>query len=492
MLLPNNDIFPNLKHLDIDLSTSRQDVPGLKTMISMMSNLTSLIVDDSGDRRTHICDGCDTVDTFERSLKVIDGGVKIFIRSLIQAELVLQVLENSTSISGLDIDLHVELKAESSDGIIGRTRRHDAILDIMRHPCTHSVAIVEPPEDFIQQSSFTPQNYSFPNVKHLNIDLSVSKREIPGLKTMVSRMPNITSLTLNDSDKRSAQVGGASETVDSFERLFKVNGGRATIDLRSSIQLDLVFSVLKNIQSIYGLGIDLFVDLKDISIGNTSHCVRQHDSIFDVMRHPSTHSVVIMNAPEDFIRQSSILSRNDDFSHLKRLDIDISALKQDIDGITNLVSRMPNLSHLNMKDSLYTSGHVHDGRIPMESLDGPFDTSWDRVIVHVESRELVELAYIVLEKVNSAYELDLGLHWSTTQSDMDRLGGILAKTNISSLKFHVNLRDDSTGEVSERIQRHDSFFDILRHRSTHSAVVVGSPGILFSNPVFCLKMTRLT
>ncbi|KAI8350969.1 hypothetical protein B0O80DRAFT_119567 [Mortierella sp. GBAus27b] len=493
-LLANNDGFPNLKHLDINFSTSRQHVSSLKTMISRMSNLTCLIVNDSGDRRVHICDGCDTVGTLERSFEVIDGRVKIIIRSLIQAELVFQVLENNTSISGLDIDLHVELKDESGDGIIDRTQGHDAIFDIMQHPCTHSVIIVEPPEDFIQQSSFTSWDYRFPNVKHLIIDLSVSEREIPGLKTMVSRMPNITSLTVNDSDKRSDRVDGASDTEDSFERLVKVNGGRATVNLRSRIQSDLVYPVLENIQSIYGLGIDLFVDLKDITNVDTSHRIQQHDSILDIMRHPSTHSVVMMNAPEDFIRQSSILSRNDDFSHLKRLDIDISALKQDTDGITNLISRMSNLSHLGMNDSLYTRGQFHGGIMAMESLNGPFDTNCDRVIVHVESRELVELAYNVLEKVKTAYELDLGLYWSITQGDMDRLRGILARTNISSLKLHANLRDDSTSEVSDRIQRHDSFFDILRHPSTHSVVMMNAPrdliqqsSIMSQNKAFNLK-----
>ncbi|KAI8359004.1 hypothetical protein B0O80DRAFT_259828 [Mortierella sp. GBAus27b] len=64
------------------------------------------------------------------------------------------------------------------------------------------------------------------------------------------------------------------------------------------------------------------------------------------MRHPSIHSIAIIGAPEDFIERSSLQTRNDDFSNLRHLGIDLSSLKKDITGIRALVSRAPLLSKL--------------------------------------------------------------------------------------------------------------------------------------------------
>ncbi|KAI8358955.1 hypothetical protein B0O80DRAFT_526695, partial [Mortierella sp. GBAus27b] len=157
---------------------------------------------------------------------------------------------------------------------------------------------------------------------------------------------NLTSLTVNDSRERSNRVEGATDAEGPFKRSFKVKDGHATIHLRSRIHLDQVYQVFENIQSIYGLCISLFVDLKDISVGDTMDRVQRHDSIFDIIRHHLTYSATIMNAPGDFVQQSSLLSRNDDFPNLSYLDVDLSALTQDILGMKTLLSRMPNLSSL--------------------------------------------------------------------------------------------------------------------------------------------------
>jgi hypothetical protein len=68
------------------------------------------------------------------------------------------------------------------------------------------------------------------------------------------------------------------------------------------------------------------------------------------MKHPSTHSIVIIGAPEDFIERSSLQSRNDDFSNLRYLGIDLVSLKKDVPGIKALVSRTSRLSGLSLND----------------------------------------------------------------------------------------------------------------------------------------------
>jgi hypothetical protein len=170
------------------------------------------------------------MDPLERSLEVNSGRVKIHLLSRIQAEVVLQVLETTTTISGCDINLHVELKDGSIGDISDRIRGHDSIFSIMRHPITHSVVIVEPPEDFIQQSGLLSGDDDFPSVKQLNIDMSTSKRSIPGLKSMVSRMPNLTRLTVNTtSGDKSSHAHSLSDTEVPLRRFFEVHSGRVAI-----------------------------------------------------------------------------------------------------------------------------------------------------------------------------------------------------------------------------------------------------------------------
>ncbi|KAI8358956.1 hypothetical protein B0O80DRAFT_259121 [Mortierella sp. GBAus27b] len=224
-----------------------------------------------------------------------------------------------------------------------------------------------------------------------------------------------------------AQVQDGNSEPSSSERSFEVNGGRVMINIRSMVQAELVSHVLASTKSSSGLDIDFRVDLMFGWTGSSSDRIQRHDSILDIMRHPSTRSFIIAGAPSDLIPHSSLLSRDDDFSHLKRLDIDVSALKLDIPGVKALLARMTNLTHLSMIDSRFKGPQSSDARHAIEPLEEPLDTKSDCMVIHVESSELMESAYEVLNKIKSAYEIDIGLHWYTTQSDYARLLDTLAQ-----------------------------------------------------------------
>ncbi|KAF9353880.1 hypothetical protein BGX34_011308 [Mortierella sp. NVP85] len=73
---------------------------------------------------------------------------------------------------------------------------------------------------------------------------------------------------------------------------------------------------------------------------------QRYDPIFDIMRHPSIQSVSIRNTPLNFVKRSSLQSRNDDFSNLRYLRIDLKYFGDDIPGIKSLVAKAPNLLSL--------------------------------------------------------------------------------------------------------------------------------------------------
>jgi hypothetical protein len=81
---------------------------------------------------------------------------------------------------------------------------------------------------------------------------------------------------------------------------------------------------------------------------STQDRIHWHDSLFDMMRHPSTYSVAIQNPSYDLVERSSLLFTSDDFPNLRHMDIDLVLLKKDVPGLKSLVSRAPNLASLDL------------------------------------------------------------------------------------------------------------------------------------------------
>jgi len=75
---------------------------------------------------------------------------------------------------------------------LNRSQRYDPLLDIMRHRSIQSFTIVGS-QDFSKRSSIQSRNDDFSNLRHL--DLSQSK-DIHGIKCLVAKAPNLSSLTL--------------------------------------------------------------------------------------------------------------------------------------------------------------------------------------------------------------------------------------------------------------------------------------------------------
>jgi len=91
--------------------------------------------------------------------------------------------------------------------------------------------------------------------------------------------------------------------------------------------------------------LELYLDQQDESTRDLSSRNQLYDPILDIMRHRSIQSFTI-RGPRDFSRQSSLLSRNYDFSHLQHLDISLRELKDDIRGVMYMITKVSNLSSL--------------------------------------------------------------------------------------------------------------------------------------------------
>ncbi|KAK3817747.1 MAG: hypothetical protein J3Q66DRAFT_388225 [Benniella sp.] len=113
-------------------------------------------------------------------------------------------------------------------------------------------------------------------------------------------------------------------------------------------------------------------------------------------------------------------------------------------------------------------------RNAVEALQGSFDDSTGRVDVNLPSRLQAEQFYLALANARSVYELKVELGWKATHGDFEKLGGILAITNVGVLELHLPQHDASTRDILSRNQKYDPIMDIMRHQSIQSFTIRGS------------------
>ena len=162
-----------------------------------------------------------------------------------------------------------------------------------------------------------------------------------------------------------------SETVGALQGSFDESIGRVEVKLQSKVQAEQLYHALESARSVYELKLVLDwettqsdfkrlqdmltktsvgvleLDLRDTD-GPTSDILnrnQRYDPILDIMRHPSIQSFTI-RWPHNFSKRSSLLSQNNDFPNLRRLDVSLPHVKEDIPGVKRLVALSTNLSSL--------------------------------------------------------------------------------------------------------------------------------------------------
>ncbi|KAF9363731.1 hypothetical protein BGX34_003459 [Mortierella sp. NVP85] len=170
------------------------------------------------------------------------------------------------------------------------------------------------------------------------------------------------------------------DAVAALDGLFDENIGRVEVKLHSKVTAEQFYAALEKSRSIYELRIELdwetsqndFKKLRDTlaltKVGVLELYLRQqdgltrdilnrnrrYDSVLDIMRHPSIQSFAI-RGPRNLSKRSSLLSRNDDLSNLRHLEISLHQLQDDISSATYLISKATNLSSLIVRT--LTQGH---------------------------------------------------------------------------------------------------------------------------------------
>jgi len=115
------------------------------------------------------------------------------------------LLEINVGILKLDLNY---IHGPDSDSL-NHARRYNPILDIMRHTSIKSVTLVRTLEDFIKQSNLSSCPNNFSNLKHLGVDMTKLCLDIPGLRSLVAKSPNLDHLVLVCDSERFLSVYNA-------------------------------------------------------------------------------------------------------------------------------------------------------------------------------------------------------------------------------------------------------------------------------------------
>ncbi|KAG0221104.1 hypothetical protein B0O80DRAFT_534570 [Mortierella sp. GBAus27b] len=281
------------------------------------------------------------------------------------------------------------------------------------------------------------------------------------------------------------------DVVDSLNGSFDENTGRVQVTLYSRTQAGQFYSALETAKSVYELKIGLhweqsYNDLRDLrntlyktnvgvlelsrmistdSVGDLVNRNRQYDPIFDIMRHSPIISMAIAFAGIGLFTRSNLLSRNDDFSNLRHLEIDLSDVQEAASNMACILSKARNLVSLTLVIvntyeilPIYNAivehqacGIVFRNQIDFRRTD-PVDLS---IYIPVPTRELLESRTTIqdLTQLFQDYgalieELDVG-YYLPEMSGMEAL----VKTSQSGSRLKVLVLRGRTRVGEERIRQ---------------------------------------
>ncbi|KAF9345961.1 hypothetical protein BGX34_004326, partial [Mortierella sp. NVP85] len=166
------------------------------------------------------------------------------------------------------------------------------------------------------------------------------------------------------------------DVVQALGGSFDENASRVEVTLRSRVQAEQFYVVLEGGCELCELKLELLwdtahndfeklrdtlpktrVSVLELHLGDTDgptggffsrhNPYNRYDPILSIMGQPSIQTFTL-RGPRSLTSRSNLLSRNDDFSNLRHLDISLHELKRDVVGATHLIRKCSNLSRLTL------------------------------------------------------------------------------------------------------------------------------------------------
>ncbi|KAK3817432.1 MAG: hypothetical protein J3Q66DRAFT_388026 [Benniella sp.] len=241
----------------------------------------------------------------------------------------IQVKQSSSSrrnVYGFTAGVYYETRIpEDTDGptsdILNRGQRYDPIFDIMRHPSIQSMAIRNAPLNLVKRSSFQSRNDDFSNLRHLSIDAQYFRGDIPGIKSVIAKAPNLSSLTFYRTDVEFLHIYNAIAKYQTYPVFFQNQPLRILPPMNESLQPTTDLKDMADLLKVLGRRIEAVgLDSAGLSDSAVSGFVKaiENGSRLKVLRLGRTGQNLSEQCIKDLI---SIVAR----SELRRIDIHLEA-----------------------------------------------------------------------------------------------------------------------------------------------------------------------
>ncbi|KAG0312635.1 hypothetical protein BGZ97_010995 [Linnemannia gamsii] len=271
------------------------------------------------------------VDSVEGSFDENSGVAEVELRSRVLAQQFYAALEQARSVHELKVKLSWETTygdfkklrdtlgrtsvrvlefgytgtGPASD-YINRNQRYDPIRQIMGHPSIQSFTMASIHDDFLKRSNFSAADTDFSNLKRLVIGGFESDASIEKFKLVLSRAPNITSLSLVTP-----------------KRLFE---GSSPWSRHASIVSDVTYIIISRLERGDKISIELDMEMK-----------------------PSNDTRLLLGAPSDVLEKCNLWPADAKFSNLKRLVI--KQFDMNTAGVKFYMAHAPALTTLDVADN---------------------------------------------------------------------------------------------------------------------------------------------
>ncbi|KAF9360109.1 hypothetical protein BGX34_007955 [Mortierella sp. NVP85] len=521
-ILSRDHEFSNLRHLGISLDQLRDDTPAFKRLLAKASNLSSLALGSS-------------VEHSQASLGGIIGDL-IYPHTLRRLDIPLYQLKD-------DIPGVKRLIARASNlsslvlrtGILGEDNNYALqIYNAIAERRTYSINFEDwnlflPPPPTESNQSIATQQCMEHLLKYYCASSSAQDLDKTVLMLFWNAMRSPGGLPIEDVGRMEVKLRSSIQ-AQHFYYVLKKTG--STHELRIELEWEATLNDLERLRDALAATnvnvLELYLNGRHVPNNDRQLC----DPILDIMQHRSIQSFTIRGS-QYFSSRSRLLSRSEDFSNLRHLDISLCQLKDDIPDVTRLIANASNLSSLalstgTLKDNNYAlqiinaiaerrtysiqfkdwdlclpsppstesdqfmavqqcmehilkfyyaaeSAHDLNSNVPklfwnmVKPLGEPSVEDVGRVEVKLRSSAQAQHFYYVLERARSTHELRIELDWEATLSDLEKLRDALTTINVNVLELYLNERHVPTNDS----QLYDPILEIMQHRSIQSFMIRG-------------------
>ncbi|KAF9952495.1 hypothetical protein BGZ70_000587 [Mortierella alpina] len=306
---------------------------------------------------------------------------------------------------------------------------------------------LENSKNFFERSSPWPRTVEFSNLRHLEVGQLDSDTDILNFKTLVSKAPNLSTLSLKATTERLPAMWNAIAEYQTYPiviRNLSLHFLPPRVELRPRATTPLDPTLLFNIG---GTPLEPWdfqnIGLSSLSLTDLGQIAT--DSVASKVLEGFGHSLAYLEETRTPIETWDDVVADGDAIMLRD---DVDSYLAGVNGLEQvdkhqLASYLATDVSESLLDKLYCmttmDGHAYTQKLRdlAKQAGGKYDEELGRIETTLKSSSAAAEFYDAVRKVNSVLELVVGFSWLCTESDLEVLENVLKKSGPSTLQLNL-------------------------------------------------------